>query len=193
MSQTLITLIVAYGYPVIFLGGIFEGESVILIGGLAAHEGYLSLPLIYIYAVLGAIVGDTSWFFLGRWKGEALLLRWPIFQKFTDRPVKAIHKHPRILAFAMRFMYGFRHIVPFSLGFSSIPTRTFLVLNLLGALVWAGAVMGAGYLLGGVLEDAFGNIKRMEFAVISTIVLVIAVSRGVGGLIGKLMKEKIEK
>ena len=52
MSQTLIPFIVAYGYPAIFLGGIFEGESMILIGGLAAYEGYLSLPLIYLYAVL---------------------------------------------------------------------------------------------------------------------------------------------
>jgi membrane protein DedA with SNARE-associated domain len=121
----------------LFIGSIFEGESVVLLGGLAAHENYLLFPLVVLFAALGAIVGDWGFFFLGRYKGQSFFKRFPSLLKMSQKPRELIEKRPRFLSFAMRFMYGFRHIVPASLGASNIPTRQFLFWNGLGAVSWA--------------------------------------------------------
>jgi membrane protein DedA with SNARE-associated domain len=36
-------LVQQYGYPMILLGTLFEGQPVMLFGGFAAHRGYLDL------------------------------------------------------------------------------------------------------------------------------------------------------
>lgn len=37
-------LVTTYGYPVIAIGTFLEGESILVLGGFAAHSGYLELP-----------------------------------------------------------------------------------------------------------------------------------------------------
>lgn len=34
-----------YGYRAVFIGGILEGETILILAGFAAHQGYLSFPL----------------------------------------------------------------------------------------------------------------------------------------------------
>jgi hypothetical protein len=53
-------LIAQYGYAAAFLGPLFEGETVLLLAGYAAHRGYLD------FAGLGAVTGDQFFFWLGR-------------------------------------------------------------------------------------------------------------------------------
>ena len=42
------SLIQQYGYVATFAGTLIEGESLLILAGLAAHRGYLSLPLVVI-------------------------------------------------------------------------------------------------------------------------------------------------
>ena len=48
-------LVEAYGYPVILLGTLVEGQPVMLFGGFAAHRGYLDLvPWVILAGAVGA-------------------------------------------------------------------------------------------------------------------------------------------
>jgi len=38
------SIIENYGYAVILLGTFLEGETILVLGGVAAHQGYLALP-----------------------------------------------------------------------------------------------------------------------------------------------------
>ena len=60
--MTLINFISSYGYIAVFLGGIFEGETVLILGGLAAYGEFLKLPYVFIFALAGALISDWSWF-----------------------------------------------------------------------------------------------------------------------------------
>ena len=55
-------------------------------------------------------------------------------------------------------------MTPFLIGAARISPLRFLVLNLVGATVWAVAVGVAGYLFGNALEAVLGDIKRYELA-----------------------------
>ena len=84
-------LIAKYGYFVIFIGGVIEGGMVLVFGGLAAHERYLFLPFVILFAFLGALVSDFTFFYLGRRHGRGILLRWPHISKYTKKPQELVH------------------------------------------------------------------------------------------------------
>lgn len=55
-------LIAIYGYWVIFVGCLLEGETVLLLGGMAAHQGTLQWLHVIGWATLGGILGDQLLF-----------------------------------------------------------------------------------------------------------------------------------
>jgi len=54
---------------------------------------------------------------------------------------------------------------------SSVPVRRFILLNGIGALIWAVLVGSCGYLFGYTLETILGNVKRFEYEVLMRIAL----------------------
>ncbi len=168
-------LIAQYGYFVIFIGGVIEGEMVLVFGGLAAHERYLFLPFVILFAFLGALVSDFTFFYLGRRHGRGILLRWPHITKYTKKPQELIHKHALWVTFAMRFLYGFRNIVPFTLGMSEMRASVFVTLNMCGAALWAIIVGLGGFFFGTLLEVFIGRFRHYEFRIILYTLVVFAI------------------
>ncbi len=166
-----IYFIVNYGYAAILVGSFFEGETILIIGGLAVHQGYLDLPLVFLCSFIGTFLSDNLFFLLGRYKGHALVARYSFFSRLTTVSEKISGRSGAFLAFGMRFMYGFRHLVPFSLGMSEIKTRTFMIFNCLGGITWVLVIGFAGYFFGDVLEVLLGKIRHYEFLVIVVILL----------------------
>ena len=191
LPLTLFSFIATYGYAAIFIGSIFEGEVIILLAGLLAHEGHFSLPLILIFALLGAVAGDITWFLLGRFSGLRISERWPWFKKIVGKPISLVGKNPISISFFMRFMYGFRIIVPFSLGMSSLPTRTFIFWNALGASAWVGVFVGLGYLLAGTLTTVMGRLKRYELLLVILVILALVTFNLLARWLKKLLKKHI--
>src|SRR5712691_4887426 len=56
-----------------FLGFVFPGEIAVLLGGVLAFNGRLSLGAVIAAAVAGAIIGDTIGYFVGRRWGRRIL------------------------------------------------------------------------------------------------------------------------
>lgn len=169
----LIGLVATYGYFIIFLGGLFEGEIFLILGGLAAHEAFLSLPLVLLFASLGALIGDTTCFLLGRYFGEAMLKRWPSLQKYRDLSQDLVNRNVEMIVVLLRFMYGFRNFVFFSLGMSEIKASKFLLYNSFAVIIWVALIGSVGYLFGDVLQVLIGNIKAFEFRIIAAVGLFI--------------------
>jgi len=159
-------LILTYGYSFIFLGSMFEGEIVLVLGGLVAYAGILKLHFILLFAILGAITADICWFMIGRKKGAAIFKKFGWLEKISRKPQAMIHKNPKAISFFMRFMYGFRNVVPMSLGMSEIKTSTFIFYDSLGAILWVLIIGFAGYFFGDILEVFIGRIRHNEFRII---------------------------
>lgn len=171
-------LIERYGYWATFAGTLVEGETLLILSGLAAHRGYLSLPVVIAVGAVGGMLGDVAYFLLGRHFGDGLLVRFPRFAPASARVRAMIERHPNITVMGVRFMYGLRTVGPAVIGTTRLPVAQFLLLNALGALVWSGVWVGAGYVLGHAAERILGDLARVErefFGIALVLVVVLAV------------------
>lgn len=169
-----VSFIEDYGYLAVFLGSVLEGETVVLIGGLLSHELYLLFPVVVLCAFLGALVSDWGFFFLGRRRPSFFNKRLACLVKFAKTPTAFIEKNPRKASFLMRFMYGFRHVVPYSIGASCIPTKLFLLWNSMGAFAWALTMTTGGYLAGNLLASLMVSVRDNETRILIIILCAIA-------------------
>jgi membrane protein DedA with SNARE-associated domain len=165
-------LISAHGYVVILIGTFLEGETVLVVGGFLAHQGYLELPWVIAAAFIGTLVSDQLFFFLGRKKGLPYLSKRPTWQAKAGRVFGLLRKYRVWIILGFRFLYGFRTVTPFLIGSSGFAPVRFVVLNVIGAGVWAVVFGVLGYLLGSTLELFLKEIKRYELRIVLTIIMV---------------------
>jgi membrane protein DedA with SNARE-associated domain len=155
-------LISNYGYAAIAVGTFFEGETILILGGFAAHRGYLELPWVVVSAFLGTLFGDQLYFYIGRSKGISALAERPAWKAKSEKVFHLLNKHQTWLILGFRFIYGIRTVTPFLIGASRIDPLRFLILNTVGGLVWAAAVGTLGYLFGQTLELIVADLKKYE-------------------------------
>jgi membrane protein DedA with SNARE-associated domain len=159
------SLIARYGYAAVLIGTFLEGETILVLGGFAAHRGLLWLPGVMLAAFVGSLLSDQLFFLLGRWRGAAWLARFPQWQPGVERVRTLLNRYHTALILGFRFLYGLRNVTPFALGLSDIPIRRFVLLNTLGAAVWAVVVALLGWYLGEAAKQMLGHVQRYERAV----------------------------
>ena len=155
--------IATYGYFAIAAGAFFEGETMLALGGLAAYQGYLSLPGVFAVAFVATFATDQFYFAIGRRNGLAALERRPAWKARSEKVFALLRRHQTPLALFFRFLYGMRIVVPLALGTSGISRLRFLVLDLFGSVAWVGVYGTLGYLFGGTVQTFLGDIKRFEY------------------------------
>jgi membrane protein DedA with SNARE-associated domain len=163
-------LISTYGYPAVWAGTFFEGETIVLIAGYLANRGYLALEWVIFFAFLGSWMGDTLYFFIGRRWGNKLLERRPAWRPAADRAFDMLHRYDAAFILTFRFLYGLRTVSPFVIGMSKVPTARFVLLNMIASAIWASAFSTGGYLLGTMLEAMIAKVERIEIYVLGALV-----------------------
>lgn len=167
------SIIRSYGYGALFLGTLLEGETVLILAGLMAHMGLMELPLVMLVALLGSFLGDQFYFFLGRRKGAALLDRHPAWKRRAEKVHRSMRRYRNGIMLGFRFVYGMRTITPLILGMDrTIPTRRFILLNLIGAALWSVVIAAGGYFFGRVLKSFLEDIRHYERALLLSVLLI---------------------
>lgn len=170
-------LLANYGYWAVFIGCLLEGETILILGGLAAHQHVLQWPQVMVWATLGGMIGDQMLFWTGRYFGPRLMPRLHRQQATIDRVSGLIERYPTASIFSVRFLYGMRLIGPLVIGASRLSPVRFSIINLVGAAVWAVLFVTAGYWAGEFLEDLLGNLKPYRLPIfIGVVVLAAAIA-----------------
>lgn len=151
------SLIHHYGYFALLLGCMAEGETFVLLGGIAAHKGLLHFAGVVIAAMAGGIIGDQLLYWLGRRYGTRLLSKFSNHQDKAARASELINRHPSLFVIGVRFMYGFRIIGPIIIGTSQLSPRRFLIFNVIGAFIWALLFVSLGYFAGKLITPGLIN------------------------------------
>ena len=171
-------LISQYGYAALIVGSMAEGETITLLGGVAAHQGLLKFPLVVIAVALGGMIGDQLLYLVGRRFGGRILRRFASQKARIRKAQRMIQHRPWLFVIGTRFMYGFRVIGPLLIGASRLPPRIFLPLNIVGALVWALLFTTIGYLGGEVvgpwLHHLDAHLKHWIWLILAVVVVVAA-------------------
>ncbi|WP_319524493.1 DedA family protein [uncultured Desulfosarcina sp.] len=151
-----------YGYWAILIGTFLEGETILVLAGLAAHQGYMTLEGVILCAFAGSLCGDQMFFFLGRRHSDFLLRRRPAWRGKLERAKRLADRFQTPLILGFRFLYGLRAVMPFAFGISGVPVLRFVWLNAIGAGIWAVVVGVAAYLFGSALEQVLGDLRHYE-------------------------------
>jgi membrane protein DedA with SNARE-associated domain len=157
MTDTIHLLIEKYGLFAVFLGSLAEGESAAILAGFFAHQHVFVAWQAYAAAFLGAFLGDTTFFTVGRYFSER-----PFVLRLRQKPgfshaYELVQSHPNLFVLSNRYVYGFRLVGGVAAGLSRISPVRFVVLNALSALVWAALFCGIGYVFGLGAEQIIGQ------------------------------------
>ena len=166
----------------LLIGLAFPGDSLLFIAGIAASgsgaallgDGQLNLVGLLVGAPIAAIAGAETGYFLGGKFGI----------QFFDRPDGRVFNHEKVLKtekWLIKYGVGkalvFSRFVPFVrtlinplAGIVRIQHRTFLLWNVVGAIIWTELVIGLGIILGDRLK---GSVDKYLLPIV---VLIVAIS-----------------
>jgi membrane protein DedA with SNARE-associated domain len=171
----LMDLIQQYGYYVVFVGTLLEGETIVALAGFVAYQGHLHLGTLIPVAIIGATLGDHMFFFLGRHKGRKILQKHPEWHARTEKIHVWLERHQNLLIFGSRFLYGFRAVTPIILGTSKVSAIRFSILNIFGAVVWSLIFIFGGYVFGGAIEHFLGSVKKFEGIIVGLVIAIASI------------------
>ena len=150
-----LALLLIFGLPALeasaFVGFVFPGETALIVGGVIASQGHLSLAAVLAAGIGGAVVGDSAGYLIGHRWGRRILhstLGRLVKVEHLIRAEEALARRGGWAVFIGRFTAALRVLVPGLAGMARVPYRTFLVFNVAGALIWGTAMVVAGYLAG---------------------------------------------
>ena len=176
-------IIAQYGLIAVFIGTFFEGEIVVIAGGLLARLEFLNLPLVLVTAFFATFLGDLFFFMLGRKKGNSFLAKRPHLNRRSERVRELVHDHHNKILFFYRFLYGIRIPTLLALGTSELSTKKFVLINFINSVVWSFIFVLGGYFFGDLFTTIVGDIKNYEreiiigIGVIALIVWAISIIR----------------
>ena len=168
-------LLHSYGYALIFIGTFVEGESLLVLGGIFAHRGYLDLGGVIATSFLAAVCGDQLFFHLGRRHAKGLLERFPLLREKVNVSLHRVEQHQVKVVLGMRFLWGLRIALPMALGLTTMSARRFFWINLLSAAVWSCVFASIGYFAGEVFSRIVDDLRHYEKWIAAALLLVGAI------------------
>jgi len=174
------TIISNYGLVAVLVGALFEGETIVVIAGFAAHQGLLNPVGVVACAFVGSLSADQLFFSLaGHQSKRQFIVRLTHRPSFA-RALALVERYPNLSVLACRWLYGIRWVLPVAIAFTNISPVRFRILNAVSAACWATTFTAIGYFLGQTVEAVFGTLHGMErkaLVAVAIAVLVLVVGR----------------
>ena len=123
---------------------------------------------------VAAVLGDGVNYHIGRAIGPVAFsgrFRW-LRREYLERTHAFFEKHGGRAVVLARFVPIVRTFAPFVAGIGAMTYMKFLFYNVLGAALWVGLLLGAGYMLGG-LEWVQRNFEKVVIGIVIVSVLPI--------------------
>ena len=164
--QNLIDLLTGslWTYPILF--GIcvgdaiipaFPSETAVIVTGIQAARGQLSLELVIACAAAGAFIGDNLCYALGRWLGTPTVERFfsgEVAQRRLDWARNFLEERGSYVLIVARFIPGGRTATTFTAGLVHLPWLTrFVPYIFIAAIAWACYAALLGYFGGMLFKD----------------------------------------
>ena len=167
-----LVLLEDFGVPV-------PGEVLLIAAAVFAGSGNMNIAVVFVVAVLGAIIGDNIGFAIGHFGGRPLAERFGRYILLTpeqlDRAEGFFNRHGGKVVTVARFIEGLRQINGLLAGIAGMHGLTFLGYNALGAVLWVGTWAGLGYLAGDNIVEIYAEFERDKWYAIGALAVVVAI------------------
>lgn len=158
------------------VGFFLPGDSLLVVAGLFAATGQLSVTVLLSSLFVAAVVGDAVGYYTGATMGPKLFRRQKslLFRpSHLQRAHEFYEKYGGKTIIIARFVPIVRTFAPIVAGAAQMPYRKFVVFNVLGGFLWVFSMVLAGYYLGTLLRDQLGiNLdEHIEWVIIIVVFL----------------------
>ena len=153
------------------------GETILIAGAIYAGAGRLNIVAVGVVGFIAAIIGDNIGFAIGHFGGRALALRWGKYVFLTeerlDKAEKFFDRRGAIVITFARFVEGLRQANGIIAGITGMHWLRFLIFNAIGAALWVGTWVSAGYFAGNHIGTIYHYINLYSYYVLVAVTVVI--------------------
>lgn len=172
-----------YGYVAVFLGILLEnlglplpGETITLAGGFLAGSGELNYWFVLGCAILGASIGGSIGYGLGRYGGWPLLVAFGKLFRIKEKKLLELKdkfsENAGKTVFVGRFLALLRIVASPLAGIAEMPFLKFMAYNLAGAAAWATVMVSVSFFAGRVVPLEQLVSWAAKFGVVALLVVV---------------------
>ena len=154
-------LLERFGLLAIFAGTAVEGDVTMVLGGVIAHLGYVTLSGAIVAGAIGQLVNDFIWFSVGR-RGSASVLKSRTYQRVGPTIERWRDRVGFWQILLSHFIYGTRAATMAFWGIHGLPLRRLLLIDVPSCAIWAITLGALGYGASGSTEVLLGEVKRTE-------------------------------
>jgi len=186
VADQLPDLLARYGYIAIAaiimlesMGLPLPGETTLVTASIYAGTTHnLSIWLVILAAVAGAVIGDNIGYWVGEKLGYRILLRYGARLGITERKIKLgqylFMRHGGKVVFFGRFVAVLRVLAAFLAGVNCMHWTRFFLANLSGAILWA-ALFGFGaFFFGKAIHRVTGPVSLAAIGIAVVGILIAA-------------------
>ncbi len=149
-----------YGYIILFVWSILEGELGLVMAGIMAHTGDMNLFIAIIVGAFGGFIGDQIYFYIGRFNKAYINKSFKTQRRKFAIAHILLKKYGWPLIFVQRYMYGMRTVIPMAIGLTKYSARDFAIINFISALFWSALAIILSYYFGEELLNLLSWIKQ---------------------------------
>ncbi|MBX6382354.1 MAG: DedA family protein [Microbispora sp.] len=161
----------------LFVGFVVPGETAVVLGGVLAAQGRLSVYWLGLVVTLAAIAGDSVGYVIGRQLGPGIL-RARVLRRRRHRVERAeelIRRWGAQAVLIARFFAFLRALMPTLAGVSRLSYRRFFLFNAVGGVLWGVGYTLLGFFAGAAYEQVRSALGGAVAAVVAAAVVTAVV------------------
>jgi len=181
IEDSIIALLTQYKLPMLYLGAILFGETVIIPASFLSSSGFISPFSVLWVSLLGTMSADSLWFFAG----DKLLKCCEKYKWCKNRHKRVLHvierltsKNPFHYLILSKFLYGTRIATIIYLAMRKVKFAKFLSFNSLGSVIWLIIIIGFSWAAGNSTRSITGITERIDIMALVLVLVFLSVKLG---------------
>jgi membrane protein DedA with SNARE-associated domain len=142
---------------------------------LAYTQGTLTLPGVVIAATLGCWLGASAMYWVARWAGRPLILRYGRYVLIPAAKVEAAEawatQFGRVGIFLSRMIPVVRHLIGIPAGIVRMNYAVFSIYTVLGSAIWCGILAWVGIIAGTNEALMRGDVRQITLWVTGSVLI----------------------
>lgn len=148
----LIIFIIIFSETGLVIFPFLPGDSLLFLSGVISGLGMFNINLYVVVCIFAAVLGNQVNFFIGRQFGKKIMNE-NLFSRYIkkshlEKTSNFFNKHGKFSIILARFIPIIRTYIPFLAGIGLMDKKTFLVYNVIGALLWVLTLSYLGFFFG---------------------------------------------
>ena len=181
-------IVIVFAETGLLVGFFLPGDSLLITAGLFAARGDFDYAMLLLALIPAAIIGNATGYYIGHRTGMRLYSR-PDSLLFRREHLRMTHeyyeKHGGKTIILAQFIPILRTFAPVVAGVGKMGYRQFATYNVVGAILWVGSMLTAGYMLG----NAIPNIESRIHYVVAVVIFISLLPPGIALLKARLRKK----